>query len=351
MTIQDRAVPARKTDIDVCKGLLTLLVIFGHCIQYGMGQEYRETGAYFDNYLYRTIYCFHMPAFMIISGYFFASSCQKTASILQMLKRRILSMLIPISSWSVFAVAVGIQRGEVTLSLLSVLKSIVIQWIFSLWFLWAIVFGMLVTCLWKYMLKRSKAGMAIIILLLIITPDSFNLHLYKFTFPFFLIGFLLYERNNILLDCFSIKNRKNAIIFLSAVALLVISVGLYDRSMFVYNTGITILNKEYLKQISIDIVRWLVAAVGCYVFFVLSYYINKILVYLPRGGGIAYLGKNSISFYILSVVVLNKYILIDLQIVGKDFVLLKMGLILAICAVFTSVTQKRKTISCILWGK
>lgn len=117
MQIQERVVPARKTDIDVCKGLLTFLVVLGHCIQYGMGQEYRETGAYFDNYLYRTIYCFHMPAFMIISGYFFASSCQKTASIPKMLKKRILSMLIPISSWSVIAAMVGIQRGEVALSL------------------------------------------------------------------------------------------------------------------------------------------------------------------------------------------------------------------------------------------
>lgn len=117
MQIQERAVPARKTDVDVCKGLLTLLVVLGHCIQYGMGQEYRETDAYFDNFLYRTIYCFHMPAFMIISGYFFANSCKKTASIPQMLKKRILSMLIPISSWSVIAAVVGIQRGEVTLSL------------------------------------------------------------------------------------------------------------------------------------------------------------------------------------------------------------------------------------------
>lgn len=63
------------------------------------------------------------------------------------------------------------------------------------------------------------------------------------------------------------------------------------------------------------------------------------------------MGKNSISFYILSVVVLNKYMLIDLQIAGKDFLLLKMGLILAICAVFASVTKKSEIISCILWGK
>lgn len=211
---------------------------------------------------------------------------------------------------------------------------------------------MLVTCMWNYWLKRNKAGMAAIILLFIITPDSFNLHLYKFTIPFFLLGFRLYERKNILLDCFSIKSKKSVIMFLTAVVLLVISVGLYDRSMFVYNTGITILNKEYLKQIYIDIVRWLVAAVGCYVFFVLSYYINKILVCFSHAErGIAYIGKNSISFYILSVVVLNKYILIDLQIAGNDFLLLKMGIILAICALFASVTKKSEIISCILWGK
>ena len=49
---------------DSLKGILIVLVVFGHAIQYTVG------GGCYTNHLWNEIYSFHMPAFMAVSGYF-----------------------------------------------------------------------------------------------------------------------------------------------------------------------------------------------------------------------------------------------------------------------------------------
>ena len=49
---------------DSLKGLLMLLVMMGHAIQYTLGNTECE-----KNHVWNYIYSFHMPAFMEISGY------------------------------------------------------------------------------------------------------------------------------------------------------------------------------------------------------------------------------------------------------------------------------------------
>ncbi len=49
---------------DVVKGVLILLVVMGHVVQYGVG------GDFWHNPVFKGIYIFHMPLFMLVSGYF-----------------------------------------------------------------------------------------------------------------------------------------------------------------------------------------------------------------------------------------------------------------------------------------
>lgn len=51
---------------DMAKGMAMFLVVWMHCLQY----TYCET---FDNALYSFVYSFHMPLFIIISGYLYSS--------------------------------------------------------------------------------------------------------------------------------------------------------------------------------------------------------------------------------------------------------------------------------------
>ena len=85
----------RNLMIDIVKGIATLLVAWGHFIQFSMwGAE-----AFFENEVFIIIYSFHMPLFALISGYLFWSSLKKR-NLRELLLSRITGLLIPIVSWS-----------------------------------------------------------------------------------------------------------------------------------------------------------------------------------------------------------------------------------------------------------
>lgn len=76
--------------IDNLRGILILLVILGHCIQF--------LDADFDhNLAFKYIYAFHMPLFMFISG--FVGFLQKSG--FQVIKKRFCQLIIPFTAWSV----------------------------------------------------------------------------------------------------------------------------------------------------------------------------------------------------------------------------------------------------------
>ena len=54
----------RDKRIDALRGLLMILVVLGHVIQYVY-----EPKDFDNNILFRVIYSFHMPLFMCVSGY------------------------------------------------------------------------------------------------------------------------------------------------------------------------------------------------------------------------------------------------------------------------------------------
>lgn len=55
----------RNNHIDIIKGLAIFLVIWGHIVQDTAG----NADIYFDNIVFKVIYSFHMPLFMLVSGY------------------------------------------------------------------------------------------------------------------------------------------------------------------------------------------------------------------------------------------------------------------------------------------
>ena len=67
----------RNVLIDVVKAFAIISVVIGHGIQYGFSADYLRSGAYFDNVLFKIIYSYHMPLFMLISGYLFAYSINR----------------------------------------------------------------------------------------------------------------------------------------------------------------------------------------------------------------------------------------------------------------------------------
>ncbi len=61
---------SRNIYFDLLKGIAIILVAYGHVLQtFNSDWESSSIG--------KTIYAFHMPLFMLISGYFFLSECSK----------------------------------------------------------------------------------------------------------------------------------------------------------------------------------------------------------------------------------------------------------------------------------
>ena len=54
--------------IDAAKGLAIFLMLWGHCIQSCVVGSDVD---FFENTVFKAIYSFHMPLFMLISGYLF----------------------------------------------------------------------------------------------------------------------------------------------------------------------------------------------------------------------------------------------------------------------------------------
>ena len=88
---------------DLLRGFAIILVVFGHCIQEGSGAAYRTEQLYFDDRLYQFIYSFHMPLFMMISGYLNwkgIEGARERASRISLVRRRAASLLIPVFAWT-----------------------------------------------------------------------------------------------------------------------------------------------------------------------------------------------------------------------------------------------------------
>lgn len=64
----------RSSYLDLVKAFAIICVVVGHCIQYGSGARYLSDGSYFLNVVFKVIYSFHMPLFMLVSGYLFYNS-------------------------------------------------------------------------------------------------------------------------------------------------------------------------------------------------------------------------------------------------------------------------------------
>ncbi len=86
---------------DVAKGVLILLVVLGHVIQYGV------EGNVWRNPVFRSICSFHMPLFMVISGYFSWNGVHRNAL---WLLSRVGQLVLPMVSFMLILAFADVAR-------------------------------------------------------------------------------------------------------------------------------------------------------------------------------------------------------------------------------------------------
>ena len=87
---------------DSLKGILMILVVLGHAIQYTIGNEC------YANRLWNIIYSFHMPAFMAVSGYLaFRLNSSSGGNLRKVVSRRFRQLVVPFILWTLVWVLIN----------------------------------------------------------------------------------------------------------------------------------------------------------------------------------------------------------------------------------------------------
>lgn len=154
----------RDLSFDVLKGILILLVVLGHAYSYEYG-----SAACWHTHPFNFIYTFHMPLFIMVSGYFF-SSCLKRG-FLDNLKNKSQRLMLPwfvISTITTIVYFTSAAFSESQMGLTEMITKTYTTYL-SLWFLpciFCLTFFYYVLCKIKVNKYYLSASIALVVLFL-----------------------------------------------------------------------------------------------------------------------------------------------------------------------------------------
>jgi len=313
----------RNNFIDIVKGVAIFLMLWGHCIQYCVVGSDID---FFENIVFKTIYSFHMPLFMLVSGYLFYFSFIKR-DLKELLVHRIQSLLQPI----VFGTIFDFFATKVLLGLLSGKFNSPFdgEWMqklsYLLWFLWSVLAASIAVAI---VCKKCKNIFLQLICLLAFVPIVAlfpNIDENIYMYPYFIIGFYFAQY----------KDKLPSLVYkfkYLSIALFPIMLCFYEKKHYIYTTGI-FPNEEYSwkEMLTIDAYRWAIGLVGAiFTLTVLELIYTYISTKLRKpiiSKNLTKLGKKSIQVYVFSVTFLSTYLAtffpIGLRVLGIDNVLVK----------------------------
>jgi fucose 4-O-acetylase-like acetyltransferase len=286
MPIEVKAVKEKHRNefIDYLKGLLILFVTYGHTIQF-IG--YDNDSFWYDP-IFKFIYIFHMPLFMGVSGFLSYSSIQKNNFWVIFLKR-FQQIIIPIIVWAcVFRLAIlvvhCIQNPNASHIYFPVLSGNILDEITSsFWFLWALFASTIVVSALKSWNLDRALQLFVVVIASLALPEVGNLYLFKYTFPYFCIGYCL-SRNSWIL-------RPSKLKLTIGIMLSCICYAIWDKNTYIYISRMDITG-DNLHAIAI---RYLSGAIVSLTAIIVIWKVYS----FKRSEAIVQLGTRSLDIYIL----------------------------------------------------
>lgn len=169
----------RLYSFDICKLLAIFFVLWGHSIQSFV------SGPYESDIIWIWLQSFHMPLFIIISGYFSGSSLK--LGFVTLLKKKSLQLLLPCITWGLIIYLIRLFVGGGNFSLLETIVG-------NFWFLKSVFICYLFIWIASRMsdLFHSRMfGYSVFLLVSLFIPQYNIIRL----FPCFLFGSILKEKN------------------------------------------------------------------------------------------------------------------------------------------------------------
>lgn len=300
----------RNKEIDIIKGIAILLMVYGHAIQYS---TLASSDILFNDKIFKLIYTFHMPLFMIISGFLCYQSFRKYSEV-ELVLSRAKSLLIPVAVWSLIPYIK--LMNDIEVGILMGIKKYLGVVVREFWFLWAVFWCTFLVGIVRRYCKDKIICYLIIFISMFFIPDVYNFHLYKFMFPFFVIGYLYHKKyhGQDIGVFFSLEKKSEIIGILILGALYLVMYYIFDENMYIYASGFSILGKEWGEQIYINLFRTIIGLTGS----ILVVYIFRKLhtVWGERiNTTLSYIGRQSLGVYVLSS---NYFLYLNSLLVKKE---------------------------------
>lgn len=280
----------RINNVDILKGFGIVFMIFGHVY----------FGEYFDIY----IHAFHMPLFILISGYFFRCD---NITFKKFISKKIKTLIIPYSIFGIFhyciwVILIGVNREsnivEPLYNLLWVNTNLNMPIAGALWFLTCLfIIELIFFTMKKYIKKNSNFNTVIICIL---TVGAYFSKITSIRLPygidtaligvgFFYVGYLIrkYENRN------KIVNKLMNLNLLQTYALLLLNIPL------IFMNGLVNMRTIIYNNIILFFINSIIAIIG---YWNLAKYIekSKCAIVESIGDVLLSIGRNSIVYLVLN---------------------------------------------------
>ena len=283
--------------INFLRGIAIFLMLWGYSVQYCCGGQFD----FFENFVFKIIYSFHMPFFMLISGYLFFFSAQKRETV-ELIEYKTKSLLYPILMCSVLNFILTKFIGMVISSSFADRYPELFggTQIVSLWFLWSVLACSLALAIAVKPVKNKILQSLIIVLgigLVAILPcGGMNIYMY----PYFVIGYLYAENEE------RLKSVRN-IFSVFSCAIFVVMMFFFQKKHYIYTSGL-FGGENKVDTLKIDFFRWAIGLFGSVTAIYVCRGVYKLINKAKICAGIELLGQNSLAVYALSVSLLSYWL-------------------------------------------
>jgi len=279
--------------IDFIKGISIFFVVWGHTIQ-NIGAE----NAFWTNPFHIVICTFHMPLFMILSGFFF--SIPSTKNLLSLTKKKFRQLIIPCFGWSIVLVLLTtcyMIVDKEPISLVERIKTLFYETGTRFWFLRSVFICYLGAAVSIRIFRKDTVACLISILIMLLLTDNFRLSMDKFMYPFFWIGYFLHKHLSFL------STHKYKLI-LTSLILYIILIVYWHTKYYIYITGMSfyeivngkILFFPFLERLEVVLYRYAIGILGSIcLFFTLQ------SVYTSSFQSIKNIGKYTLGIYVIHI--------------------------------------------------
>lgn len=330
---------------DIIKGIAILMVVLGHSLEYGGGLEYRDSGEYFNNPLFLLIYSFHMPLFMIVSGYlYYLTSTRKNW--LSIFRNKVHTLLVPVLLFAVFNTILAFRPPLVV-------KDFVLDYVYrlprTLWFLWDLMIFTVI----KVAQRLLKLDFVIIDLIIACAmcflPNQPLGAFVAYMYPFFCFGYYVNKKSFMSL----FEKWIGTFLIVSTVSYMFL-ISFFKSDYLVYKSGTCFLGCDsFLMQCGYDLFRILIGFVGSLVvasivkFVQLSVRKDTIV-----GDSLAGIGVLSMGIYCFQDISLCIYHHFTRMVARPDVLcwIFAFCVILAMCIAMTLITRRIGLLNKLLLG-